>query len=371
MILKKLLLSACLVASQLFVHAQQPTLIIGTYTNNTGSEGIYAYSFDTATLEATKLSSIKSNSPSYLAINANTKNIYAVNENGIKQTPTISAFKYDVKDKKLTGINIQNSIGASPCYIALDKTNKWLAVANYRGGNIVTYSVQANGLIGKMQHNLQHYGKSVDSSRQKAPHAHCAVFTPNNKFILAADLGLDKIMAYSFNEVTGKTTIKDSIQLFGGAGPRHIEFNKTKPVFYVVEELTGTISVVAFNNLGNMQLLQRCSILPEAFGGKIGSADIHISADNKFLYATNRGDGNDIAVLKVDAKSAKLQLIQNISVQGKAPRNFTIHPNNRLVLIGNQNSNEIAIFKRNVSTGLLEFTGKKINVPSPVCLKWL
>ncbi len=355
----------------LCIAAQQPTLIIGTYTNNTGSEGLYAFSFDTTTLEAVKLSSIKSNSPSFLTINSKTKNIYTVNENGIKQTPTISAFNFNSQTNKLSALNIQQSIGASPCYISLDKTNKWIAIANYRGGNVVTFGVEKNGQIGKLQQNLQHFGKGTDTSRQKTPHAHSVVFTPNNKFFLAADLGIDKIMMYSFNETTGKAAIKDSIQLFGGAGPRHIAFNKTKPVFYVVEELTGTISVIAYNNYGNMQQLQRCSILPEAFGGKIGSADIHISHDNKFLYATNRGDGNDIAVLKVDAKTAKLQLIQNIPTEGKGPRNFTIHPNNNLVLIGNQFSNDISIFKRNNATGLLEFTGKKIKVPSPVCLKWL
>lgn len=370
--MKKTILSFTLVLSFYFsVLAQQPTLIIGTYTNNTGSEGLYAYSFDTTTLEATKLSSIKTNSPSFLAINSSTKNLYVVNENGIKQTPTISSFNFNTKDKKLSFLNTQQSIGASPCYIALDKTNKWIAIANYRGGNVVTFGVQPNGQIGKLQQNLQHFGKGMDSSRQKAPHTHSTVFTPNNKFLLAADLGIDKIMVYAFNETTGKVLLKDSIQLFVGAGPRHIEFNKTKSMFYVVEELTGTISVVAYNNFGNLQLLQRCSILPEAFGGKIGSADIHISNDNKFLYATNRGDGNDIAVLKVDAKSGKLQLIQNVSVEGKGPRNFTIHPNNKLVLIANQFSNDISIFKRNTTTGLLEFSGKKIKVPSPVCLKWL
>lgn len=368
--MKKYLIVA--IVSFAFLKANtQNTLLIGTYTNNTGSEGLYAFNFDTLTYEAKQLASIKSNSPSYLAIHPNKKFVYTVNENGPKQAPTISSFIYNQQSPGFTFLNMQNNNGASPCYISLDKTNKWLAVANYRGGNASIFNVQANGLINKQQQTLQLYGKSVDSTRQKSPHTHSAYFTKNNKFLLLADLGIDKIMAFSFNENTGKATLKDSIQLFGGGGPRHIEFNLLKQVLYVVEELTGTISVVAYNNNANMQLLQRCSILPDTFNGKIGSADIHISHDNAFLYATNRGESNDIAVLKVDAKSGKLQLIQNIKVEGKKPRNFTIHPNNKLVLIANQDSNDISIFTRDVVTGLLSFTGKKIKVPSPVCLKWL
>jgi len=217
---------------------------------------------------------------------------------------------------------------------------------------------------------IQHSGYSVNSDRQQGPHVHCVIFSKDNKYLFAADLGIDKVMIYSFDEKNGELTEQGSIMAEAGAGPRHFTFHPNNKYAYLIEELTGTISNYRYIG-GQFELIQNISALPPDYMGSVGSADIHTSPDGKFLYASNRGESNTIAIFKINQKNGWLTLVGHQSTLGQTPRNFNFDPSGNFLLAANQNSDAIVIFKVDKKTGLLSDTGKKINVGNPVCIKWI
>lgn len=340
-------------------------LIVGTYTNACESEGIYVYNFNAATLEY-KLKSNTDNviNPSYLTVSSGNNFIYSVNEDGGKSS--ISAFKYTPASGKLNFLNKKDAEGADPCYIINDDKN--VIAANYSSGSIAVFGKKADGSLTDVKQVVKHSGSSVNKERQESAHVHMVYFSPDKKLVFANDLGTDKVYIYSYNSDGGSNTLvlKESIDVTPGSGPRHLVFNPNGIFFYVLNELTGGLSVYSYSN-GKPELVQEATIVSEGFMGKVGAADIHFSNDGKFLYATNRGDANSISVFKVHA-NGKINLVQRISTQGSAPRNFTVDPSDTYVLVANQNTNNITIFKRDKTTGMLTDTTKKIEVCSPVCL---
>ena len=340
-------------------------LIIGTYTNGCASKGIYVYDFNTNTLDF----KLKSNTeavvnPSYVTVSADKKFLYSVNEDG--KNSTVSAFKYAPATGKLDFINKKDSKGADPCYIINDDKN--VIVANYSGGSLAVFERNADGSLADAKQVIKHTGSGTDKIRQVAPHVHMVYFSPDKKYVFVNDLGVDKVFIYSYNPAGGANTLKlkEAIDVKPGSGPRHLVFNPNGTFAYVLHELDGTLTVYNYMD-DKMQLIQEATVAPENFMGKNVAADIHFSKDGKYLYATNRGDANTISVFRVHA-NGRINLIQQISTQGSAPRNFTIDPNDNYILVANQNTNNITIFKRDKSTGMLNDTGKKIEICSPVCL---
>lgn len=343
-------------------------LFTGTYTSTT-STGIYIHSFDSKTGEASAIDSIKTSNPSFLAFSPNYKTLYAVNENVDGE---VSVFSFNRKKTQLSFIKSISSNGKHPCYIDVDKTGKWIAVGNYSSGNFSVPAAPGNPLETLPVITMGHEGKSVDEKRQASPHVHSTVFSPDNKFLLVNDLGIDKIVVYRFFDGSGLVRPSGEIAIAAGSGPRHLAFHPQKDYLYLLNELNGTINVFRYqSDNGKMQPLQTISSVDSSFKGYAGSADIHLSADGKFLYASNRGDANNIAIFSVNERDGLLTNIGFQPVLGKAPRNFSIDPSGKFLLVANQDSDEIVVFNRDVNTGLLTESDKRILIPRPVCLKWV
>ncbi len=353
------------------VFAQNHYLIAGTY-NSSKSEGVYVYNFNSADGSVKKINHVKTSNPSYLAISPNEKFVYAVQEEGNNNVGgNIAAFQFNKQTGELTLINQQPSGGDHPCYVEVDKTGKWVFAGNYTSGTVAVLPVLENGSLGAATTTIQHSGSGPNIQRQKGPHVHCTYISTDNKWLFVPDLGIDKVMIYSFDALTGKlTAAKDPYaESAPGAGPRHFTFHPNNKYAYLVEELSGT--VVGFNyKKGKLKQLQRISSMPAGDTSFAGSADIHVSSDGKFLYASNRSNSNTIAIYSIDGKG-QLTLITHQSVLGKGPRNFNFDPTGKFLLVGNQNSDEIVIFKRDVNTGLLTDSGNRVALGKPVCIKWI
>ncbi len=341
-------------------------LLVGTYTNTCQSNGIYVYEFDASTGEfKMKNSSENVISPSYLSVSGDNKFIYAVNENGSQST--VSAFGYDSASGKLTFLNKNDALGADPCHLINDVKN--VIVANYSGGNIVVYKKKTDGSISEVQQLIQHEGKGPNAARQEKAHVHMVVFSPDKKFVLSNDLGLDKVFIYKYNPSSKNEilTLKGSVDVKPGSGPRHLTFSKDGKFVYLVQELDGSLTTLSYDKTGNLKIVGETSILPKGFTGGTGAAAIKISPDGQFLYLTDRVDANAISVYKI-LKNGSLELVEQQSTLGKGPRDFVIDPTGNYLLVGHQYTNDIVIFKRDKTSGKLTDTGKRIELCSPVGL---
>jgi len=342
-------------------------LLVGTYTRGK-SEGIYVYKFNSNTGQSALVSSAPASNPSYLAVSPNRRYVYAVNED--KDSGAVTAFSF--ASGKLKKLDTKPSGGDHPCYVAVDKTGKWVFAGNYSGSNFSVFPVAADGSLKVSSTTITHSGSSINKERQEKAHVHCTVLSPDNRYLFVSDLGMDKIMAYSFNAASGKlvSAPKPFTEVSPGAGPRHITFAPSGKYAYLMEELSGTVVVFAYHN-GMLRQLQSISSVPADFTGFAGSADIHVSPDGRFLYASNRGESNTIAVFSINPGSGMLTGKGFYPVLGNAPRNFNFDPSGNFLLVANQDSDEIVIFKRNKQTGLLTDSGERIKAGNPVCIKWI
>ena len=360
-----ILISSILFFTNGFSQTKTFQLLVGTYTKNCNSNGIYVYDFNTEN-GALKLksSSEKIVNPSYLSVSSDKKSVYAVSENG--DDSEIHAFSFNKKNRSLKFLNSKKSAGNDPCFVINDKKN--VIVANYSGGNIAVFGKNRNGTLTDLKQVVQHFGKSSNVNRQEKPHVHQVQFSPDKRLVFANDLGTDKIYIYNYNpkEKVKILTIKDSVVVKNGSGPRHLTFSKDGKFVYLLQELDATISVYKFENQ-NLKKIEEKIIYKQDFTGKISAADIHISPDGKFLYASNRGDANEITCFKI-LKNGYLKLVENTSTLGKTPRNFVIDPTGNFLLVANQNSNNIMVFKRDKITGKLTKTENSIDLCAPVCL---
>jgi len=353
----------------LVAQSKEKLLVIGTYTSDS-SEGIYVYKFNTETGDNSRVSSVKTSNPSYLVVSPDNKYVYAANEDA---PGNVTSFVFNKTNNRLLQKNIQPSHGKHPCYITIDKTGKWVIVGNYSSGTVAVYPVNKDGSLGAATDSVQHEGSSVNIARQESAHVHSTVLNKNNKTLYVPDLGMDKVMLYNLDTKKGKLSEFSTpfVITEPGTGPRHIDIHPNGKYAYLMEELSGSISVYKVESDGYLSLLQNISGLPRDFNGDIGSADIHVSPDGKFLYCSNRGESNTIGILSINPSTGMLVWVDYQSTLGKTPRNFSIDPSGNFLLVANQNSDDIIIFKRDKQTGLLTDTGKSIHVSKPVCLKWM
>ena len=344
-------------------------LLAGTYTK-TGSKGIYVYKFDAESGNPKLVSNTDSAvNPSYIALSGNY--LYAVNETGGDKPGRVSAYSFDKKNGKLTLLNSQLSGGDDPCFVSLTKDGKWVAVGNYSGGNFSIFPVNEDGSLKPSSQVIQHEGSGPNQDRQSKPHVHATVFSPDNNYLLVTDLGLDKIMVYKFDKNNQKP-VSDTpfsiVSVTPGGGPRHITFSNDGKHVYLVRELDGMANVFDYKD-GELKQIQEIAMHPGSDPTKMDGAEIVISPDNKFLYISNRGKENSLSIFSIDETTSKLTSIGYQSVSGKNPRNFIIDPTGNYLLVANQDSNNVTIFKRDKKTGLLEKTDKELEIPMPVCLK--
>ena len=351
-------------------------LFVGTYTEKE-SKGIYSFRFDAGPSELTPLGVVAETvNPSFLAIDPSRRFIYVVNEVQTYKGASsgrVSAFAINQQTGKLSLLNEVASRGADPCYITFDKTGKYTLVANYTGGNVAVFPVQPDGRIGEASAFVQHSGSSVNKERQEGPHAHWIETTPDNRFAIAVDLGLDELLVYRFDAKTGSLTPNDPpfAKLDPGAGPRHLGFDPNGRFAYVVNELQSTITTFSYDpDRGAFHKLNTITTLPKGFTGPNDTAENKVHPSGKFLFASNRGH-DSIALFSIDPQSGALTAVDHFSTQGKTPRNFEIDPTGKLLFVANQESDNIVVFHIDPGSGRLTPTGQTLHVPSPVCLKFV
>lgn len=308
--------------------------------------------------------------PAYFIIRPDGKRLYTCNS---APGSAVSAYTIDPATAKLTFLNQRPSGGGDPSYVSLDATSRFLMVANYEGGSIAVFALQPDGSIGERTAYVQHTGSSVNPNRQTHAYAHSILVDPTNRFVLVADLGLDKLFVYRFDQTTG--TLKPNDPPFAtvipGSGPRHIVFHPNNRYVYLINEMGSSIIRFGWDsNHGILKQFETISTLPENFQGTSTCAEIKVHPSGKFIYATNRGH-NSIAVFSVQAATGRLTLIQHISTLGKTPRNCEIDPTAKWLLVTNQDSNNAVVFHIDPKTGRLTQTGQSIPVPSPFCVRFL
>jgi len=349
---------------QVFAQNTKYRLLIGTYTQPDKSKGIYSYDIDLKNNVFTPKSVTSGvQNPSFLTISADKKFVYSVSES--TNGSSSNAFSFDVKTGMLRFLNSSLTKSDGPCFISA--TDKHVFTANYGGGSISVFGIKDNGKLTDVLQVIQHTGKSINTERQNEPHVHQVLITPDKKYVVANDLGTDKVTVYKYNSMATSEVLVpfDTLTVKPGSGPRHSVFTKDGKKLYLLHEIDGSLSVIEMKN-GKLSMIQETSIIKD-LKVVIRAADIHLSPDEKFLYATNRGTANDISCFKV-LEDGKLVFQQIISTGGSSPRNFAITPDGQYVFIANQDTDTITIFKRNVQTGFLTNTGKHIEVGAPVCL---
>ena len=357
----------------------KPYLVyVGTYTNKSASKGIYAYWFDPGVGKLTPLGvAAESEDPSFLAVHASGKYLYAVNETdhfGAQKSGAVSAFFIDSKTGKLSLLNQVATQGAGPCHISLDKTGKFALVANYDGGSIAVFPIREDGTIAPPSAFVQHSGSSVNKERQESAHAHWIGASPDNRFVLAADLGLDEVLIYRFNAAKG--TLAPNAPPFAkaspGAGPRHIAFHPNGKFAYLLAEMESSVTAFAYTavngSLSPLQTVSTLSVLRKDYSGPKEAAEIAMHPNGKFLYASNRASIDTISAFAVDPAKGTLKLKNEYPTMGKTPRNFAIDPTGKFLLAANQESNNIVIFRIDSTTGALSPTGETLEVLAPVCI---
>jgi 6-phosphogluconolactonase len=364
--MKKIILAFAFSLTFFSVFAQENhyRLLIGTYTNTGKSQGIYSYDIDMKTGVFTQRSITTGiMNPSFLALTPDKKFIYSVSERD--NIGAANAFSFNEKTEKLTFLNTSETVSDGPCFIST--TENHVFTANFMGGSLSVFGRNADGTLTKALQVIQHVGKSINTERQNEPHVHQVLVSLDKKYVLVNDLGTDKVTVYQYNPkaISNILIPTDTLSVKPGSGPRHSAFSKDGSRLYLVHEIDGTVSVLGFKK-GKLSLLQETTV--DYKSGIINrAADIHLSPDEKFLYVTNRGTANDITCFSV-GNDGKLAFKQQISTNGDGPRNFAISPDGQYVFVGHQMTDNIIIFKRDVNTGLLTETGKKIEVGAPVCL---
>ncbi len=345
-------------------------LLIGTYTKGK-SKGIYVYRFYAQNGKMAYLNEIDGvDNPSYLTVSNDHKFVYTVNEIG--KNGEVSAFSFEPKVGKLVFINKQPSGGADPCYISEDKDQKNVFIANYSSGSLEVVPVGKDGALGTPSQVVQDSGQGVNKDRQEGPHIHTAVLSPDEKYLLYTDLGTDKINVMRYHAshpqpLSAATPAFASVT--GGDGPRHIAFSDDKKHAYLITEMGSNVKVFDYDS-GKLKEKQSITLLADGFKGQTAGAAIHLSPDGKFLYASNRLETNDISVYAVDAETGNLTFVQRVSSYGKNPRDFAIDPNGNFLVLANQDSDSIFVYKIDKANGKLSKTYTTIEVGNPVCLKF-
>ena len=353
-------------------------VFVGTYTGPK-SQGIHAYRLDLASGQCTPLglaAAVKS--PSFLAVHPNRKFLYSVNEiDDFEKKPAggVSAFAVDKETGKLQFLNHQSSQGAGPCHLVVDKSGRTVLVANYGGGSVAALPIGPDGKLSPATSFIQHVGSSANPARQKEPHAHSINVDLGNRFAVAADLGLDKVLVYRLDPAASKLAANDppSTTVKPGSGPRHFAFHTSGKFAYVINEILCTVTAFAYDGQrGQLTERQTISTLPAGVDLKpeYSTAEVQVHPSGKFVYGSNRGH-DSITVFAVDQADGTLRPIENKSTGGKTPRGFGIDPTGHFLLAGNQDSHTITVFRIDQEIGKLTATGKPLEVGSPVCVKFV
>lgn len=338
------------------------TMLVGTYTSGS-SKGIYTFRFDQETGTATPLSEAEVSNPSYLTLSADNRYVYAVSEEN-NASAAVNAFAFDEEKGTLRLLNSQKTMGEDPCYVSTD--GKKVLTANYSGGSMSVFSIRYDGSLEPTDTLFQGSAGGPDAERQATPHIHCAIFSPDSSYIFATDFSADRILRYAVNRKESlPRPLSEAVDIAPGSGPRHLIFSKDGKYAYLITELSGKVIAFAYSN-GRLDQIQ--TITADTIHAR-GSADIHLSPDGKYLYATNRLEEDGIAIFEVNPENGMLAKV-GYQLTDPHPRNFNITPNGKYLLVACRDSNAIQVFKRDATSGLLRNTGKDIKIDKPVCIQF-
>lgn len=358
--------------------AQKSYVFIGSYNAGKNTPGIYVYELDTLSGQLKEVSVVKNiRNSSFLTLSPNGQFVIACTETQTANAGSITSFAFDSINGKLTWVDSQKSGGENPVYVSSDMSGRWLINANYTGGSASVFRINEEGKINPAIQVINYTDSSINKSRQSKSHIHSAVFSPDSKYAFFPDLGADKIRIYKFDTLRNEPFQNGPTHFtktFPGSGPRHIIFNSKGNIAYCIEEMGGAVDVYSFKK-GILKPIQRLMMHSENSENNspkrlpsYSGADIHLSPDGRFLYASNREPQNNIAIFSVK-KNGKLKAIGLDSTYGVHPRIFSIDPTGKFLIVANQMSDNIVVLKRDMSTGMLKTTGEEIKVESPSCVK--
>ncbi|MFB9328540.1 lactonase family protein [Paenibacillus aurantiacus] len=352
---------------------QQLIVFAGSYAE-TADNSIYSYKLNEETGALTLVHAVAGyRNPTFLNVDAANNRLYAISEgtspDGGKAGEG-AAFAIDPATGRFEPLNRTLTVASPTCHIQRDASGKYLIVVSYHGGMAGLLQIEENGRIGKLLDVSQHEGRSVHPERQDRPHPHSAFFSPDGKFVLIQDLGLDKIFTYAIDEAAGKLVQKHVTETNPGAGPRHLAFHPTGAFAYVINEVDSTVAAFAYDaEDGRLTPIQTVSTLPaEGFDGENTTAEIAISEDGRYMYGSNRGH-DSLVVYAVDGATGQLSHVQHIASGGGHPRHFALTPGGQYLLCANRDDNNIVTFRIDRETGRLSETGQSVSVSKPVCVK--
>ena len=348
---------------------------VGTNTRGNDSKGIYICDLDMSTGELELLEhGPQVESPSFLAVHPNKQLLYACNSVGGPGEPgALSAFAIDPGSGGLALLNQESSVGQGPCHVSVDHQGKVAMATNYSGGSVCMLPILADGRLGPATSFHQYQGSSVHPRRQTQPHAHSIWPDPSNGYALACDLGTDKVMIYAMDLAQGKLVPARTpyARIQPGAGPRHLDFHPNGRWVYVVNEVASSVTLFDWDaDKGVLGEVAHVPAAPEDAPGSNTAADIHVTPDGRFLYASNR-DHNSLAMFSIDQETGELTLLGYEPTQGDHPRNFGIDPTGTWLFCANMRTDNIVTYRIDSGTGKLATTGFQLQVPSPCCIKFL
>ena len=349
-----------------WVAAEARHVYVGTYTGG-DSEGIYLLDFDDESgAIALKGLAVAVENPSFLALHPTEPVLYATARSGDQDVA--ASFRIAPETGLLTALNQQSAGGSGPCHVAVTLDGKNAAVANYSDGTVSVYPLEKEGGLGAASAFFQHTGTSANPNRQTGPHAHSVNFDDTGRYLVVADLGIDKLMVYKREGGTFVPNDPAFASVAPGAGPRHFAFHPTRPYAYVVNEMGNTVTAFRWDvKTGTLSEVGTVPTLPEGFEGDNTTADIEVHPSGKFVFASNRGH-DSIAAFAVDEATGALTPLGQTKSGGVRPRNFTQSSNGAFLLVAHQDTHDIFVFRINQETGELTPTEGKVTVPSPVCL---
>jgi 6-phosphogluconolactonase len=349
----------------------------GTYTNPTsGSKGVYVSRFNAANGELSKPElAAETLSPSFVALHPNGKFLYAAGEQGgtQKKAGALSAFRIALPGGKLELVNQVDTGGAGPCYVSLDQTAKVAMTAQYGAGSVSSFRLGEDGALSNAVTVIQHQGSGTDPKRQAGPHAHSIRVTPENRFAVACDLGLDKVLIYRVDLSTGELVSHGFGTVPPGSGPRHLAFHPNGHFAFVNNEMKMTVSTMAYDAVkGALTLVDTVSTIPAEDRGMPGmsTAETVVHPNGRFVYVSNRGH-DTVAVLRCDPSTGRLTLVANVKTEGRTPRNFALDLTGKWMIAGHQDGNSAAVFRVDSESGVPKFTGTRVEVGAPVCMRFL
>lgn len=341
---------------------------VGTYTKGE-SKGIYTFTFDQKTPKISEVKAVANvENPTYLTVTKENQFLYAVAKQG--EMGGVAGYSINHETGELEELNIQVTEGANPCHVSVNSKNSYLITGNYHKGTLDAYKInKENGTLNPAFSTIKHEGSGLNKERQEKPHIHYTGFSPDEKYIVVIDLGTDNLITYEITDDTLKEVNRLAVK--PGSGPRHLAFHPNGKYAYMMTELSSEVIVLEYNSDdGSFNELQYISTIPGDFSENNQGSAIHVSSDGRFVYAGNRGH-NSIAVFSINEDSGNLTFIEYVPTEGDWPRDFVLDPTEKFLIASNQNTGNLVLFSRDVSTGKLNLLQSNITVPDPVCVKFL